>query len=87
MKFNEAQFQLFMARAAYWTAIVTSGAYKLSKKQRGCGKNEDGAIKFRDLTDEEKLQDALATAERHIKIASEFAEQFDTDAAKGQTNE
>jgi hypothetical protein len=79
VKYSEAQFHLFMARAARWTALVNSGAYKLSKKQRGRGHNDDGTIKFRDLTDEEKLEDAMATIDRHIQIASDFAEHFDVE--------
>lgn len=76
MRFNEAQFMLSMARASYWTALVTSGAYKLSQSQRGCGTNEDGTIKFRPHTDEEKLERAVATIRRHLEIASEFADQL-----------
>ena len=83
MKYNEAQFHLFMARAAYWTSIVQSGAYKLHKSEVGCGRNDDGTIKFRPQTDEEKLAAAVATIERHIRIASEFAEHFDVEERPG----
>lgn len=72
--YNEAQFLLALARAAHWTAIVQSGAYKLRQSEVGCGKNEDGTIKFRPQTDEEKLASAVATVDRHLKIAAEFAE-------------
>jgi hypothetical protein len=72
--YNEAQFLLAMARAAYWTAIVQSGAYRLRQTQVGCGRNEDGSIKFRPKTDDEKLASAVATVERHLAIAAEFAE-------------
>lgn len=44
MHYNEAQFLLAMARASLWTAIVQSGAYKLSKAEVGCGHNADGTI-------------------------------------------
>ena len=74
MKYNEAQFLLFMARAAHWTAIVHSGAYKLLQPQVGCGRNADGSLEFRPKTEDEKLSDAIATVERHLRIAAEFAE-------------
>jgi hypothetical protein len=74
MHYNEAQFLLSMARAAHWTAIVQSGAYKLSKSEVGCGRNADGTLKFRPQTDDEKLEHAIATVRRHIEIAAEFAE-------------
>ena len=82
MTYNEGQFQLFLARAAYWTALVTSGAYKTRKLQRGTdAKTAYGRIVFCDCTDEEKLEDTLATAQRHIQMASDFAETF-PDAEK-----
>jgi len=74
MRYNEAQFALSLARAAYWTALVTSGAYKLRRTEQGCGTNADGTIQFRPQTDEEKLEGAVATIKRHLEIASEFAE-------------
>ena len=72
--YNEAQFLLSLARAAHWTAIVQSGAYKLRETSVGCGKNEDGTFKFRPETDEEKLEGALATVRAHLERAAEFAE-------------
>ncbi len=81
MHFNEAQFLLSMARASLWTAIVQSGAYKLSKSETGCGRNEDGTIVFRPQTDSEKLEHAVATARRHIEIAAEFAEHLPVQGA------
>jgi hypothetical protein len=80
MKYNEAQFLLSMARAAQWTAIVQTGAYKLSKTQVGCGHNDDGTIKFRPLTDDEKLEQALGTVRRHLEIAATFAETLPVEA-------
>lgn len=74
MNFNEAQFLLAMGRAALWTAIVQSGGYKLRKSKVGCGRNADGTVLFRPQTDDEKLAGALATAQRHLEIAAEFAE-------------
>ena len=71
---DEAQFLLALARAAHWTAIVQSGAYKLSKSEVGCGRNDDGTFKFRSQTDDEKLSGAVATVQRHLEIASEFAQ-------------
>lgn len=79
MKFNEAQFLLSMARAAQWTAIVQSGAYKLSKTEMGCGTNPDGTFKFRPMTDDEKLEQALGTVKRHLEIAAEFAQALPVD--------
>lgn len=74
MHYNEAQFLMAMARAAYWTAIVTSGGYKLHRTEVGCGRNADGTIQFRPQTDEENLKDALGTIRQHLETASKFAE-------------
>jgi hypothetical protein len=71
---DEAQFLLALARAAHWTAIIQSGAYKLSKSEVSCGRNDDGTFKFRPQTDDEKLSGAVATVRRHLEIASEFAQ-------------
>lgn len=71
---NEAQFLLAMARAAFWTTIVQSGGYRLSKSEIGCGQNPDGTLKFRPQTDDEKLAEALSTVRRHLEIAAEYAE-------------
>ena len=74
LHYNEAQFLLAMARAELWTAIVHSGAYKLSKAEIGCGINDDGTYKFRAQTDNEKLAEAVSTARRHLELAAEWAE-------------
>jgi hypothetical protein len=80
LSYNEAQFQLSMGRAAWWTALVQSGAYKLRRAEIGCGHNADGTILFRPQTDEEKLEAALATVQRHLEIAAQFAEALPVDA-------
>lgn len=79
MSHTEAQFLLAMGRAAHWTAIVQSGAYKLSKSEVGCGQNADGTIIFRPQTDEEHLVEAVATVRRHLEIAADFAEHLPVD--------
>ncbi len=81
--YQERQFQLFLARAARWTAVINSGAYKFSKTERGCGKNENGTIQFRPLTDDEKLEDALATLDRHLYHAQTFLDAIDYDGSEG----
>lgn len=82
MKLIHAQFQMFLARATLATAVVQSGAYRLSRTQVGTGERSlDGTFKFRDLTDEEKLDDAVARAHRHLQLAQECMdhEAFDSD--------
>ena len=71
VKYGEMQFQLALARAQAWHARIISGAYKLSRSQRATGLGLDGAFTWQDLTDEEKLADAIATMERHLKFAQE----------------
>jgi hypothetical protein len=70
--YGQMQFQLALARAAAWQARVTSGGYRLSRMQRAGGKNEDGSLAWRDCTDDEKLQDAIATMDRHLHMAQEI---------------
>lgn len=81
MSFNKEyckmQFELHLARAAHWNAIAVSGAYKFRKTQRGTDeKNEDGSIKFRDLTDEEKLQDTISIMNAHLHNARECLDAY-----------
>jgi len=85
--YNEAQFLLALARAAYWTAIVQSGAYKLRQTQIGCGRSEDGSIQFRPKTDDEKLASAVATVQRHLEIAAEFAEHLPVQGMAHHAND
>lgn len=75
MRYVDAQFMLRLQRVQYWSALITSGAYKQLTTQQGTDeKSADGTIVFRDLTDDEKLQHALATMKRHIEIADDTAE-------------
>jgi hypothetical protein len=87
MHYNEAQFLLALARAAHWTAIVQSGAYKLRKSQVGCGRNDDGTIQLRPRTDDEKLAGAVAAAQRHLEIAAEFAERLPVQGVAQRAND
>ena len=68
-KRHNLQLQILGSQAyiTYWNAMVVSGNYKSRKVQRGCGKNEDGSIKFRDLTEEELLQDAMSILHNHVR--------------------
>ena len=75
-RYCEMQFQMALTRANHWNALISSGAYRLSKTQRGCGKNPDGTIAFRDMTDDEKLESAIATANAHMRFAQECLEAF-----------
>lgn len=75
MKHIDCQFHLALARAQWWHAQIVSGAYKARRIQQGTNETTpDGRIVFRDLTDEEKLADAVATMNRHISIAQEMAD-------------
>ena len=66
-KHCERQIQLMMLRAQWWLASATSGHYKQRKVFHGfiTGKGPE-------LTDDEKLADVMATADRHIRNAQEF---------------
>ena len=65
-EYGKMQFQMFLARAQFFHAEAVTGAYKLRTTQRG---SESGG--WRDLTDEEKLRDCLATMNRHLRHAQE----------------
>ncbi len=74
-KYCARQFQLATLRAQWWMASVTSGHYKQRGLQRGTEeKSEDGRIVFRDCTDEEKLDAAMKTIQRHLEFANECSE-------------
>lgn len=77
--YGQMQFQLLLARAAAWQARITSGAYRLSTRQRGSGQNEDGSFAWRDSTDDEKLQDSVAAMDRHLQLAQEVLDATETD--------
>lgn len=61
-KHCERQIQLLMVRAQWWLASATSGHYRQRMVSRG------GV----ELTDDEKLDDTMATADRHVRMAQEF---------------
>lgn len=65
MKLVEAQLLQNLAWVLRDHAEIVSGAYKLRKTQVGCGTNPDGTFKFRDCTDEEKLQGSMQTLTAH----------------------
>jgi hypothetical protein len=65
MKYVEAQLLSNMAWVLRDHAEITSGAYKLRKTQVGCGVNPDQTTKFRDCSDEEKLQSTMHTMTAH----------------------
>ena len=70
------QFQLLLARAAAEQAKIVSGAYKLDKTRRSTGLNPDGSIAWRDSSEGEKMENAIATMERHLKLAQECLDAF-----------
>lgn len=61
LSITDKLFLRSFAYAMFFHAEVVSGAYKLRQTQQGV---EGGG--WRDLTDEEKLQDSLATMKRHL---------------------
>lgn len=69
LEYRKRQVQLSMLRAQWWIASVNTGHYKQRKIYRGT-LSHNGP----ELTDDEKLADAMATALRHIEIAAEFSE-------------
>ncbi len=76
MTYVQMQFQLAIARASAWQARITSGAYKQSAAQVANGTNPDGTFTWRDQTDDEKLADAVATMDRHLKFAQDCLDAF-----------
>lgn len=66
LKYGERQFQIALLRAQWWLASVTSGHYKQRQIFHGTGGPE--------LTDEEKLAAAMATANRHLEFATDCSE-------------
>ena len=69
LEYCKRQIQLSMLRAQWWIASATSGHYKQRKIHHGT--ITSGGPEF---TDDEKLVDAMATAQRHIELAAEFSE-------------
>lgn len=75
----ENQFEIHRSYAAYWLALATTGAIVRSNKQRGRDPTEEERAKgmtigWRNLTPEEKIDDALQTAERHIHHMSDLTD-------------
>ncbi len=69
LEYCRRQIQLSMLRAQWWIASVTSEHYKQRKIFRGPITDRGP-----ELTEEEKLADAMATAQRHIELAAELSE-------------
>jgi len=83
MRYIEMQFLVRMGHAMRAQAEIVSGAYKFSRRQQACGRNEDGGFQFRDLTDEEKLLDKIQEMNQHLHLAQDIAEH----AASGEPHE
>jgi hypothetical protein len=67
LEYCKRQIQLSLLRAQWWIASATSGHYKQQQIAHG-------ATAPTEFTDEEKLADAMETAQRHINVAAEFSE-------------
>lgn len=78
MRFIEAQFFNTLAWALRDHASVVSGAYKLSKIQRGVELTEEekaqGKEPWRDLTEEEKLKNHMGRLTERCRALSEIAD-------------
>jgi hypothetical protein len=74
--FMTAQFETLKTRAMLAHAKIVSGAYKFSKTQVGCGKNPDGSTQFRDMSDEEKLEQEVGRMKNFLTAMQEFVEVF-----------
>ena len=82
--FMMAQFETFKTRAMLAHAKIVSGAYKFSKTQIGCGRNPDGSTEFRDMTDDEKLEQEvgrmknfLTAMQEHVEALGEYLSEAD----------
>jgi hypothetical protein len=64
------QLQLLSLRVMRSHAEITSGAYKFRKTERYDLDSND----YVEISDEEKLQAALATMDAHIRLANEITE-------------
>lgn len=71
MKLVEAQMLQWLGWVLHDHAMIVSGAYKLKGTEVGCGKNDDGTIKFRPCTEEEKLENAMQTMKAHLKLVGD----------------
>ena len=79
MKRIEGQILGIFSQVLYRHAEIVSGAYKLRKKERGCGKNDDGTTAFRPLTEAEKLEDSMAVMQRQIHALNEHVDALPSD--------
>lgn len=77
----QMQFQMALARASYWHAVVVSGGYKASKTQVADGSFVDGSFRWRDTTDDERLKEALSTMNSHLRFAQECLDAVGTEKA------
>lgn len=71
--YAERQFAIHQAHVSYWSAMATTGAAKLRNISQGREptpeeKEQGIVLPMRQLTDEEKTQQALLTMERHIRF-------------------
>lgn len=74
MTYAEAQLFEMLAWALRDHAEIVSGAYKFSKMQRGCEKSPENPSGWRDLTDDEKLQDAMGRLGRRCEFIMRCAD-------------
>ncbi len=80
LQFMQNQFICTQMWVMYWNAMIVSGGYKLTTRARGRKNtpeeiaNGDTGLKFRPLTDEEKLEEALGTLQRQINHMHELNE-------------
>ena len=68
-KYCRRQIELSMLRAQWWIASATSGHYRQRKLHHA-------SLEGPEFTDEEKLHDALATADRHIELAANLSDKL-----------
>lgn len=71
MKLVEAQLLQQLAWVLRDHAMIVSGAYKLKTSEVGCGYNDNGTIKFRPQTEEEKFKGAMDVMEAHLKLVGD----------------
>lgn len=79
MKLIDGQIMGIFCQVLYRHAEVVSGAYKLRKKEQGCGKNDDGTIAFRPLTEAELLEDSMQILQAQIHRLNEFVDALPSD--------
>lgn len=70
MNMLEGQILLHKAYAEYWTAVATTGAAKKRELFHGVGPES------KPFTDEEKIENALETALRHIHLMRDLVDKL-----------